>query len=315
MLHKLTILILLLIAVPLAFGLLRPDLTLPKEDVKASYSLPNSHFIPWKGGELHYTDSGSDTNMTILMVHGFGGSNRDFLPLDSLLNDRYRVIRVDLPGFGLSDFPFDYGTIGFRQAYSEYFQFLMDTLSIDSCYVMGNSLGGLMSMELTVRLPERVKKLVLFNSAGYEMEEVMKSANAHVFRNPLVRAFTAKGMPEFMTSKGISRVMYVDTMLTPQRVKRVNSMWNREGNLRHIVEMANSTEPVEEDLIRSISCPTLIIWGREDQIVDVKYAERFHKDIKGSQLIIYEQCGHVPMIERPAEVQRDVLRFIGDTPL
>ncbi len=315
MLRKLIFLVVLLIAIPLAYGLLRPDLTLPAEAVKASYSLPNSHFIPWKGGELHYTESGSDTNMTILMVHGFGGSNRDFLPLDSLLNDRYRVIRVDLPGFGLSDFPFEYGTIGFRQAYSEYFHFLLDTLRIDSCYVMGNSLGGLMSMELVVQFPERVRKLVLFNSAGYEMEEVMKSANAHVFRNPLVKSFTDKGMPEFMTAKGIGRVMYVDTMLTPEKLKRVNSMWNREGNLRHIVEMANSTEPVEEDLIRQISCPTLIIWGREDKIVDVKYAERFHQDIKGSQLIIYDQCGHVPMVEKPLEVQQAVSRFLDETTL
>ena len=312
MFRKIILLVVALLLVPVAYMLLRKDLTLPKADVKAAYSLPNSHFIPWKGGELHYTESGSDSNMTVLMIHGFGGSNRDFQPLDSLINQRYRVIRVDLPGFGLSDYPFAYGSGKFRDAYSEYFNFMLDTLHIDSCYVMGNSLGGLMALELTSQHAEKVKKLVLFNSAGYDMEEVMKSANAHVFQNPLVQYFAQKGMPEFMTNGGISRVTYADTLLTPVRVKRVNSMWNRQGNLAHIVAMANAKEPLDEQLIRNISCPTLIVWGQQDQIINIKYAERFHKDIAGSHLFVLDSCGHVPMLEKPLAVQHEVLTFFGD---
>lgn len=300
---------LLLLAVGYIF--LRPDLTVSKEQVKAAYRLPNSHFLQWEGAEVHYTESGNDTNMTVLMIHGFGGSHRDFHALDSLMSHRYRVIRVDMPGFGLSDYPFAYGGKTFRDAYSEYFRFLLDTLRIDSFHVMGNSLGGLMSLELATQYPDRVRSLVLFNSAGYDMEEVMRSANAFVLRNPLVKVMVRKGMSAFMTARGMRRVVYSDTLITQEKVRRVNSMWNREGNMRHLVEMANANESPDEEMIRSISCPTLIVWGRQDRIIDVKYAPLFHRDILGSRLIIYEECGHVPMTERPEEVHRDVEGFLG----
>lgn len=307
------LLLVVVLILPAAYALLRSDLTLPKEQVKAAYRLPNSRFIQWKGAEMHYTESGSNTNMTILMIHGFGGSNRDFLPIDSLLNDQYHIIRVDMPGFGLSDYPFDYDSITFRQAYSAYFDFLLDTLAIDSFYVFGNSLGGLMSIQLAASHPDKVRKLVLFNSAGYDMEEVMKSANANIFRNPVVRYFTQKGMPSSMTSRGLHRVMLADSLKTPERIARVNSMWNREGNLAHLVAMANAHEVLDTTIIPNIHAPTLIIWGQQDQIINVKYAHRFHHDIAGSQLIIYDQCGHVPMTEMPMQVLCDVLHFLKNT--
>ena len=189
--------------------------------------------------------------------------------------------------------------------------FILDTLHIDSCYVLGNSLGGLMSIQLTSLHPDKIKKLVLFNSAGYDLTEVLKSANAYVFRYWLVKYFIKKGIPEFMTKAGISRVAFSNKLLTDEKVKRVNSFWNREGNLKHIVEMANSNEPLDESKIRNIACPTLIVWGKQDKIINVKYAERFHQDIKGSRLVIYDSCGHVPMMEKPTEVQSEVLRFFG----
>jgi pimeloyl-ACP methyl ester carboxylesterase len=310
MMKKLLLAAILLSLAGTAYLFLRPDLTLPKEQVKAAYRLPNSHFIQWKGAELHYTLSGPDTAMTILMIHGFGGSHRDFDKLDSLLNHSYRIVRMDLPGFGLSDYPFDYATKNIREAYTEYFDMLKDTLGIDSCIVMGNSLGGMISVELATSRPETVKALVLFNSAGYEMEEVMKSANAYVLRNPLVRTLAMKGMSRFMTHRGMKRVVYDHSLLTPERITRVNSMWNREGNMRHLVELANSNEFPDEAMMKDVRCPTLIIWGQQDQIVNVKYAARFHEDIPGSRLVIYDPCGHVPMQERPKDVYRDVMDFL-----
>lgn len=310
MLRKSLIFLTALVLLCVAYVVLRPDNTVPKAQVKADYRLPDSHFLQWKGAEVHYTDNGNDSGMAVLMIHGFGGSNRDFQVLDSLIGHRYRVIRVDMPGFGLSDYPFAYGEKTFRTAYAEYFGFLLDTLGIDSFHVMGNSLGGLMSLELAAQHPDKVKSLVLFNSAGYDMEAVMRSANAFVLRNPLVKVLVRKGMSEFMTARGMRRVVYSDTLLTATKVRRVNRMWNREGNMQHLVEMANAKETPDEAMIRSITFPTLIIWGQQDRIVDVKYAHRFHSDIAGSQLVIYDECGHVPMVERPEEVSREVLRFL-----
>ena len=180
-----------------AYG--RKDLTLTKEYVKEKYVLPNSKFINWNGTEIHYTESGS--GFPILMIHGFGGSNRDFILLDSMVHDKYRVIRVDLPGFGLSDFPKQTEeNPDYIKVYDDYFTFLLDTLHLDSCYVMGNSLGGLMSWNLAVKHPSVVKKLILFNSAGYDMAEVIKSANAKVFKYGIVQLLLQKGIPKFFTN-------------------------------------------------------------------------------------------------------------------
>ncbi len=291
----------------IAFG--RKDLTLSKSYIKEKYQLSNSHFLHWKGGEIHYTESGS--GFPVLMIHGFGGSNRDFYQLDSLINPGYRVIRVDLPGFGLSDFPdIQEENPDFIKIYSDYFNFLMDTLHLDSLYVIGNSLGGLMSWNLAVEHPDKVKKLVLFNSAGYDMEEVIKSANAKVFKYDIVKLLLKRGIPLFMTKNGISRVFYDKSLLTPDRLTRVNELWNRKGNLPHIMRMASSTKYLDQNLIKKISCPALVIWGKQDKIVSPKYAERFHEDIINSRLIIYDSCGHVPMMEKPLEVKRDVLDFL-----
>lgn len=201
------VLLFLIITIGLIFFVyltsIRQDLTLSKSYVKGKYSLPNSKFLNWKGGEIHYTESGS--GFPILMIHGFGGSNRDFYILDSLINKDYRVIRVDLPGFGLSDFPKLTGKdIDYTKEYDAYFNFLLDTLNLDSCYVMGNSLGGMMAWNLTVKHPNVVKKLILFNSAGYDMEKVSKSANAYIFRYKMVQLLLQRGIPKFATAKGVS---------------------------------------------------------------------------------------------------------------
>ncbi|HNM31831.1 MAG TPA: alpha/beta hydrolase [Chitinophagales bacterium] len=291
----------------IAYG--RKNLILSKEYVKEKYRFSNSHFITWKGGELHYTDSGK--GIPILMIHGFGGSNWDFRILDSLLNDKYRVIRVDLPGFGLSDFPKQIGTNpDYIAVYNAYFNFLIDTLHIDTCYVMGNSLGGLMSWNLAVNRPDVVKKLVLFNSAGYDMKAVMKTARADEFRNPIVQLVLKKGIPIFLTKNGMNRVFYNKKMLTQERTQRINDLWNRAGNLQQIINMALSDAYPNPERIKQIECPTLIVWGKQDIIINPKYAAQFHADIKNSREIIYDSCGHVPMMEKPMQVQHDVLTFL-----
>ena len=292
-----------------AYG--RKDLTLTKEYVKEKYVLPNSKFINWNGTEIHYTESGS--GFPILMIHGFGGSNRDFILLDSMVHDKYRVIRVDLPGFGLSDFPKQTEeNPDYIKVYDDYFTFLLDTLHLDYCYVMGNSLGGLMSWNLAVKHPSVVKKLILFNSAGYDMAEVIKSANAKVFKYGIVQLLLQKGIPKFFTKRGMQRVFYNKSLLTVDREQRINDFWNRKGNMQQILNMASSDKFLDQNLIKQIACPTLIVWGKQDKVVHPKYAERFHSDIMKSRVIMYDSCGHVPMLERPKDVARDVQKFMNE---
>ncbi len=287
----------------------RKNRILSKEEVKQLYCTPDSKFFKWNGVDVHYTDAGK--GIPVLMIHGFGGSVYDFYMLDSLIRDQYRVIRVDLPGFGLSDFPTTKDpNPDFYSAYSEFFKVFMDTLHVDTAYVMGNSLGGSMAWNLCVQHPEVFKKLVLFNSAGYEMDKVIKSANANLLRNDFVKNVTQKGLPELFTRIAVQRIFYNQNSIDKKTIKRMNDLWNRDGNLNHVLAIANSEKFLDTALIKTISCPTLIIWGKQDNIIPVGHTNRFHRDIKNSTEIIYDSCGHVPMMERPLDVKRDVLKFL-----
>ncbi len=301
----------LLAAVWIYVAYARKNLILPKEVVKARHAPADAKYLQWNGCELLYTDNGS--GMPVVMIHGFGGSNFDFSVLDTLVrNAGYRVIRLDLPGFGMSDYPnTPEAKTDLLKTYNDYFNFIIDTLHLDSMYVMGNSMGGMMAWNLTVEHPDKVRKLVLFNSAGYDMKEVQKTAKVDVFRNDIVKVILKRGLPLFMTQRGIKGVFYSQELITPERVQRVNDLWNREGNLMHLVEMVSSDQELDEAKIKTITCPTLIFWGKQDKVVDPKYAERFHQDIANSEMVMYDSCGHVPMMERPIEVRDRVLTFFS----
>ncbi|HMU97693.1 MAG TPA: alpha/beta hydrolase [Chitinophagales bacterium] len=300
--------LILLLFVGIYVFFLRKDLTLSREYIKEKYKEPNSKFIQWKGAEIHYTESGK--GFPILMIHGFGGSFKDFEKLDHLLNPNYKVIRIDVPGFGLSEFPGKpTPQTDFNSIYNEYFNFLIDTLHLDSFYVMGNSLGGMMSWVLTLEHPDKVKKLVLLNSAGYDMKEVEKSAGVKRFQNPIITAFLKRGVPYFMTENGVNRVFYHKSNLSAEKTQRMNDFWNRKGALEQIICMSNSKNYPDQNKIKNIQVPTLILWGKEDIIINSKFAERFHQDIKNSTMIVYDSCGHVPMAEYPEKVLNDVNTF------
>jgi len=308
---KFCIVVLFLLLVVLLVVVLRPSTIRTKAEVKKEYAQSDSKFVNWNGTEIHYTVDG--TGFPVLMIHGFGSSNWDFYLLDSLLRDKYRIIRIDMPGFGLSDYPDNekaYQDI--FSTYNNYFDFLLNTLHLDSFYVIGNSLGGMFAWNLAMRHPQQVKKLVLLNSAGYEMDKVIKEANADAFRKSYVRWFLQKGIPEFLIRDGMGRICFNRPEIYSFQVDRMWKYWNREGNLQHIMRMVNYEHYIPSAEIKKIQCPTLILWGKQDQIVSVRYADSFHHDIKNSQLIIYDSCGHVPMIERPLDVERDVLKFFEE---
>ena len=124
-----------------AFLTLRPSLIVSKEKVKADLSQASSHFIQWRGAEIHYTEEGK--GIPVLMIHGFGGSFRNFQKLNDSLKNEYRCIRVDLPGFGMSDQPVVNDKTDFLALYHDFMTFFVDTLHLDSMYVVGNSMGGM----------------------------------------------------------------------------------------------------------------------------------------------------------------------------
>ena len=295
-------LLVILLLIPVLFYFFQPNHIVSKQQAKQDLSSPNSHFLNWKGAEIHYVDEGS--GFPVLMIHGFGGAYTNFSKLSDLMKNDYRVIRIDLPGFGLSDFPPVKEGENYLGDYAEYISFILDTLHLDSVYVIGNSMGGAVTWMSAVNHPEKVKKIVLLDPAGYDSEQIANKLAMFKFKS--VRNIFGKGMPLFMSWQGIRTAYYRDNEIKEENVIRNNEFTNREGNITHMLNLALSKQFPDTALIQQVHTPTLIVWGTEDEIIPLSHAERFHRDIKGSELALIDSCGHCPMME-DAEKTKDLV--------
>jgi len=304
-LKALAVLVFLLSLVPAVIIYFAPSLLVPREVARKEFSEPKSHFVSWRGAEVHFIDQGRGP--AVLMIHGYGGSARNFEKLAVALKDSFRIIRVDVPGFGLSDMPKMGENPDYLNMYSDYVVFVLDTLHIKSACLMGNSMGGGIAWLTAAQHPKRVKKLVLLCSAGYDAEKV--AANLTMVKYKSFGRLLEKGVPDFV-SRNRACYMYADqTKMDNEDWALNNHLLNREGNINSMLELARAQQFPDTGLIKNIKCPTLIVWGKEDVVIPVEHAERFHRDIPNSTVIIYDTCGHVPIMELPDRLRRDFVSF------
>ena len=283
-----------------------PSMLISRDIARKQFSEPTSRFLNWRGAEVHFVVEGHGP--AVVMIHGYGGSCKNFDKLAVALKDSFRVIRVDVPGFGLSDMPPMGEHPDYLNMYSDYIRFVLDTLHIKSACLMGNSMGGGIAWLTAAKYPKRVKKLVLLASAGYDAANV--AAKLTMVKYKSFGRLLEKGVPEFV-SRNRAYYMYADpTKMEPEVWELNNQILNREGNIASMLELARAQQFPDTNLIKDIKCPTLIIWGKQDCVIPVEHADRFHRDITNSSVIVYDTCGHVPMMECPERLRSDFVSFI-----
>ena len=290
---------------PLLLFFLMPTLVISKDMAEKEFSMPASRFIYWRGAKLHYIDEGQ--GIPVLMIHGFGGSTQNFSKIAAALNGSFRVIRVDIPGFGLSDLPEMGENPEYVQMYRDYITFFLNFLHLDSLYLMGNSMGGGIAWLAAGDHPEKVIKLVLVGSGGYDTINI--AGKLTMFKYTGVGRIFDKGMPEFMSKRAALSIYADPQKMEPEVWQLSNHFMNREGNIQNMLALVTEQQFPDTNLIRRVKCPTLIVWGKEDNVIPVEHAEKFHRDIENSQVIIYEPCGHVPMMECHEQFTSDFLSF------
>lgn len=288
---------------------LRPNHILTKEIAKSRATVPESQFIDWKGSEIHYTEEGQGD--TVLMIHGLGGSFHNFEEMKNEMKDQYRVIRVDLPGMGLSDFNHIGDDTNFLEEYLDFFLFFIEQKGLDNFYVMGNSLGGMMAWMMAEVLPEKVKGLVLFNSAGYDVSKVIVNA-AGPMRWRWFAPVLKKGVPTYFVKLALPYLFGDKKKITQNDIFYADTLINTEGTLTTVNMLSSNTSQAPDSaLIKNIKTPTLIIWGKEDKIIPVEHADRFVRDLTHTHSIIYSPCGHMAMMEFPKEAYREFELFFN----
>jgi pimeloyl-ACP methyl ester carboxylesterase len=286
----------------------RPDI--PVEKLLEEYAGENSRFVEIDGMKVHYRDEGSGE--PVVLLHGVLSSLHTWDGWTAELQRERRVIRLDLPGFGLTG-PGTEPQINLDY-YVEFMAKFLDALGLERVTMAGNSMGGGITWLFAARYPERVDKIVLLDAAGFLTADdnlnLFKLAGSPVLK-PLVRYCT----PRYLVSV-FARQVYGDPgRLEADTITRYYRLLRREGNRDVLTSFGNlaaslSVADVQEALA-SIEVPTLIIWGDKDRWIPVEHAHLFHQNIPGSDLKIYEGAGHVPMEEIPQETVADVIAFLN----
>lgn len=306
LLRKTLMVLVVLLAIVFIALLLLSNPDMPLNELKDKYTDGQSQFMEIEGMQVHYKDEGE--GYPLLLLHGTASSLHTWDGWTEELKDSFRIIRMDLPAFGITgpNANNDYSL----EAYNEFLNKFMDKLKVDSFYLAGNSLGGLIAWNYALAAPNRVTKLILVDPAGYWDEERKMILGLRIARIPVVRTILKHVTPRFMVEKSI-RQCYGDTSkVEGWLIDRYHHLLLREGNRAAYVARMNEPYEYNSPRIGTIPQPTLILWGELDQLIPVRDAYKFEEDIENAELIVYDGIGHIPMEEIPEQTAQDALGFL-----
>ncbi len=294
------------------FVLLSIKQDIPIDDLKATYAQTPSKFIKIKNINIHYRIEGVENDtLPIILIHGTGASLHTFDAWTKELSVSKKVIRMDLPGFGLTG-PFPDRNYSISSYISTIDTFLFK-LGVKKCIMAGNSLGGNIAWQYTLMFPEKVHKLILIDAAGLKYTESKPPLAFRIARIPILNKLLTMITPKSMARKSIEDVYYNKALVTDEIVDRYFNLTLREGNRQAMVD--RMTTPIDYSALKDLGeiyIPTLILWGENDLLIPLSSALEFSKKLPNDTLIVIHNCGHVPMEECPSETLKPVLNFISN---
>jgi pimeloyl-ACP methyl ester carboxylesterase len=275
------------------------------EELKAKWAYDNSQFLEMDGMPVHYRINGEGE--PLVLIHGTGASLHTWEGWTEILEKDFKVISLDMPAFGLT------GPNPKRVYTLEYYAKFLDAflakIEVDKFSIAGNSLGGGIAWKYASLFPNKVKSMILIDPMGYPWEGELPFA-LRLAANKYASQYLKTVTPKSLFYKSMNEVFHNDELVTEELVNRYYDLYLREGNRQAFVDRAMSKETVDTLEIATIKTPTLILWGEKDEWISPEDAPKFQRDIKGSELIIYPNAGHVPMEELPKLTARDARIFL-----
>ncbi|MDP9938369.1 alpha/beta fold hydrolase [Ectopseudomonas alcaliphila] len=282
----------------------------PLDELKARWAPPPSQFIDIDGLSVHLRDQGRrDDPEPILLLHGTSASLHTWEGWVAELAKQRRVISLDLPGFGLTG-PFADGDYRVEH-YTGFLRSLLDQLQVSRVVLVGNSFGGQLAWRFALAHPERSARLVLVDAAGYPRNAESVPIGFRLAGIPALAPLMSRLLPRSMIESSVRNVYGDPGRVDDELVERYYQLTLRAGNrqaLRQRFAQAPSGELHER--IGELELPTLIIWGGRDRLIPANNAERFAADIEGSQLVLFEDLGHVPQEEEPQRTVAVLVAFL-----
>jgi pimeloyl-ACP methyl ester carboxylesterase len=283
------------------------------DQLKERWAQPPSHFVLIRGMQVHVRDEGPrDDPAPIVLLHGTSSSLHTWDGWTDALKAKRRVIRFDLPGFGLTgpERNNDYSL----EAYVACVAGVVDALGVNKFVLAGNSLGGQIAWATASALPARVQQLVLVDAAGYPLEPRSVPIGFRIARAPALRWLAEIVLPRGVIESSLRNVYADPGKVTSALVDRYYELTLREGNraaLGYRMDQMQKTDVVASVAkIQSLKVPTLVLWGNQDYLIPVENGRRFAADISGAQLLVLDKLGHVPQEEDPVRSLQAVLPFL-----
>ena len=294
-------------------------LDIPRDKLEAKYASGASKFLDLKNGSrIHYRDEGDLYKPAIILLHGFNGSLFNFERMVPLLSKEFRLISIDLPGFGLTGAvpSMDYSTQNSILVINE----LTSYLGMEKFSIAGNSMGGGIAWRYALDNPEKTQSLILLASSGiYSPEERLQIEESEresplvwkLMRSNFVSYFLSLYTPKFFATQGLKTSVYDPNLATEEIANQFHELTLMQGSREAILSRFSKQNYNDEkpDILKKIQAPTLIIHGREDNIISFKSSINLDQYIQNSQLVIYPKIGHLPMYETPARVADDIKKF------
>ena len=251
---------------------------------------------------IAYSEGGKGE--TVVLVHGFGASSDSWNRMAGRLTKKYRVIALDMPGWGQST-RIDSTSYAYPQQVERLHQFL-GALGLKRFHLAGHSMGGFISSAYAARYPEEVITLGLIAPHGVtEPQPGELALSVATGDNWLV----AGNVPEFdrLLDKVFAKRPYL-----PKSVFKLFAEYAIRGSAKsaRIFSEMQSNDPTLEERLPLVQAPTLIIWGDQDRVLHVSGAEVFRRGIKNSELLVLPGIGHMPLIESARECAATWLNFV-----
>lgn len=304
----------LLAILGVAFLMLRtPDTD--RDAMIAKYGGPTSQFVTLADGtRVHVRDTGG-TLPPMVLLHGSNASLHTWEPLVRELSGEYRIIRLDLPGHGLT------GANAARSYRVEDMMAAVDgtlaALGVDSVILGGNSMGGGISWRYAVENPQKVRAILLLNAGGMppRAQDAAPKSNIgfRIARSPLGRWIGGEVTPRSLIRRSLEQSVADPALIDEAMVDRYWELLRFPGNREATIARFGSPrpDPAIAERAREIRVPTLILFGKEDRIINPSAALSFAERIAGSETVLFDAIGHLPMEEAPAQTANAIRDFLA----
>jgi 2-hydroxy-6-oxonona-2,4-dienedioate hydrolase len=261
-----------------------------------------SRYVEVDSVRIRYYDNGRTHAQTLLFIHGLGGSIESWTNNLKPLSQKFRVIAIDLPGFGLSEKPLIDYTIHF---YSSILMKFVHVLKLrHPINIVGSSLGGQIAADIAISNLTAVRKLILVSPAGVSPKSFTSSIGLDSYTD-IITAASPAGIKKLVSSSSSAPVSNKYAAMIFQRIRMPGAKAAFLSALRHSAD----AKRIDTGSIKS---HTLVIWGKEDLVIPVKFVSPFIT-MKNCRVNIIEKCGHTPHAEKPAIVNAIIQSFLLET--